>query len=555
MNKFFVTKETNTFSDSIECLGLASILDGFFEKIDKINKPEILIENKGFYYQISTSKDITEEEINKCNYFDFIPFIANKKCNKEDLDFYYIDYERQKNIREKFYELKPKERKKSDNPPHPQYDVIRMFANMPGYQKSFYNCRAWKNNFPEFLNYIFTFYSVLDRDEELFVNNLKTITKNQKMKISKINALQDINPDKGKGANQSKADGINPKGQNAFWLKQLIRFTGSWDSFVSRYFDKDIKTYSIVPQKISKEYSKNVYNQIKKYVVGKDSIKMDILMLHLATIELIRHNPKFESEWDFRLPDDKISGFQFAYYKNLGHRPAVTNIGFLGLPQFIEFENEEEAKDWIDFWDEHKELISKIDEGNSSNIEILQQYRQFLSGSDFMAFFNFQFEYATILMSDLNKKSGDNNKQYLKSFTTKKMEVLMKTQNSYQKILSNAGFQAIASAIRNSTIIPIFHKKKKDVIFGLNQKLKIASRNNDYLTTEISNFIQHYNETIMLKDYHEELHKKYVTTEELSEFYKLLDEEKSPKLIAGMLVAYGYAREPKKDENKEKQDD
>ena len=131
----------------------------------------------------------------------------------------------------------------------------------------------------------------------------------------------------------------------------------------------------------------------------------------------------------------------------------------------------------------------------------------------------------------------------------------MKTQNSYQKILSNAGFQAIASAIRNSTIIPIFHKKKKDVIFGLNQKLKIASRNNDYLTTEISNFIQHYNETIMLKDYHEELHKKYVTTEELSEFYKLLDEEKSPKLIAGMLVAYGYAREPKKDENKEKQDD
>jgi hypothetical protein len=52
----------------------------------------------------------------------------------------------------------------------------------------------------------------------------------------------------------------------------------------------------------------------------------------------------------------------------------------------------------------------------------------------------------------------------------------------------------------------------------------------------------------MLKDYHHQIHKKYVTTEEFSEFCKLIDEGYSSKTISGMLVAYGYAKEPKKEE-------
>jgi len=130
--------------------------------------------------------------------------------------------------------------------------------------------------------------------------------------------------------------------------------------------------------------------------------------------------------------------------------------------------------------------------------------------------------------------------------------VLMCTQRMYEEILENKGFQAIASAIRNSTIIPIFHDSKKDVKFGLSQKLKIASKDKDSFITEISGFVQNYNEELMLKDYHQKPHHSYVTTEQLEDFCKLMDEERySAKLIAGLLVAYGFAKEPLKEKTNE----
>ena len=55
----------------------------------------------------------------------------------------------------------------------------------------------------------------------------------------------------------------------------------------------------------------------------------------------------------------------------------------------------------------------------------------------------------------------------------------------------------------------------------------------------------------MIKDYHNQVHKKYVTTEEFSEFCKLLDEGHSSKTISGMLVAFGYSKEPKKENEKQ----
>ena len=180
---------------------------------------------------------------------------------------------------------------------------------------------------------------------------------------------------------------------------------------------------------------------------------------------------------------------------------------------------------------------------DSSNISMLQGYRQFVSASDFNAFLDFQFEYSIFLAGSILKKQ-----YYVKPFSLKNMEVIMGTNEVYQKIVLNKGFQSIANAIRNCTILPIIHKNNKDAIFGLSQKFKIASKDKDSFTTEVSEFIQSYNERIMLKDYNNKQHQKYITTEELSEFYKLLDEDHSAKLIAGMLIAFGFAKEPSKNE-------
>ena len=529
-------KESGTFSDTLECLGVAVILKKVFKKIDLISNPEIIIEDKGGYFKITSNKELTEESIQKCEYFDFIRYIKNKNDKKKEFEFDFIDYEHEKEIRDIAYKNRNDENAQSVRP---DYDIIRMFANMDGYKNSFNNCRACKHHFPSLLSFILKMYSSFEKGHGESIKEISSFTKQNQIKIIKINSLQDINPAKGKGVNQLKANGINPKGQSAFWLNQLIRFTGAWECFISRYFNKDVKTYALVPKRISTQYLRTVFEKLKPFVRGTDSIKMDILLLHLTLIELIRYDEKFKLEWSFMSPSDKISGFQFAYYKNLGQRPAVTNIGFLGLPNFVKFNSEEEGLDWIEVWKEHKTIINNIDEGNSSNISMLQNYRQFLSASDFNSFFEFQYDYASFLISAYNE-----NKFYIKAFNLNNMEVSMASIENYSEIIQNTGFISIAKAIRNSTINPIIHKEKKDVMFGLNQKIKIASRTKDSLLTEISEFIQKYNETMMLKDYHSKKHKKYVTTEEFEKFCKLFDANYSPKLIAGLLVAYGYAKEP-----------
>ena len=543
MNKLFVIKESNTFSETIEVLGLAYIIDTIFQKVMPFKKPEILIEDKNSYYQISISKDLNQDIIDQCNYFDFFKYIG-KKSNDENITKYTgIDYEAEKNIRNNYNKLKKEDRERTAQKPHFYYDIIRMCANINAYNKSFSNCRLFEKDFPFLLNSIFNFYSSPSIDQGKCKKSLKEGLNSRAIKPAKINSLQDINPDKGKGVSKDKAKGIAPSGQSNFWLQQLIRFTGVWQGFISGYIKKDFKNYSLVPNNISFEFLKKVYDSFRPFVKGGSSIKLDISLILLLTQKMIEHNKNYKEEWAFEPVNNKISGFQFAYYKNLGQRPAVTNIGFLGLPSFLEFKSEEKGDIWLDVLIEHGNIISSINESYSSNISMLQKYRQFISASDLNAFLDFQFEYSIFLTSSILTKQ-----YYVKPFSLKNMEVIMGTNEIYQKIVLNKGFQSIANAIRNCTILPIIHKNNKDAIFGLSQKFKIASKNKDSFTTEVSEFVQLYNEKIMLKDYNNKQHQKYITTEELAEFYKLLDEDHSAKLIAGMLIAFGFAKEPSKNE-------
>jgi len=555
MNQFYVLKETNTFSDAIECIGLASIIDKVFQQVMPNDKPEIMIEDKGPYYKISVDETFTNAFINECDFFDFFPFIAKEKKNdKNELTYSYIDFDDELEFRKKFFKLSEHDQKRSERTPLKNFDVISIFAdnaNITAYQNSFNNLRSWKEYFPSLLDYMLKYYSsIIDRKE--IEKELDDFKKKRRIVLKRINSLQDLNPDKGKGVNRKKADGVPLDSiKNIEWFRQLIRISGAFYSYSAVKIGKkqggkkrDYKIYSIVPQSISLDILSTVYNSFKPFLRGNDSIKTDIMLILFTTKELILHHVKYVPQLEFFSPSDKVSGFQMAYYKNLGQRPAVTNIGFLGLPNFIKFRNKDEGKIWIEWIEEHQTIISKIDEGNSSNISMLLDYRQFISSSDFNLFFNFCYQYARLLMYSISRKQ-----YFIKPFSLSSMEVFMQADSKFLQVLSNEGFKAIASAIRNSTIIPIIHNNKKDVVFGLSQKLKIASRDKTTLATEISAFIQKYNENIMLKDYHQKVHQAYVTTEQMQSFFALLDGGiYSSQLIAGMLVAYGYAKEPLQEE-------
>lgn len=543
MKKFYIVKESRTFADSLECFGLSRVLKMIIIKISGDEDDDLLIEDKGCYFELTSDVDILEEDMTKhIGFLDLMPYVSKKNEDVKNLQHSFINYDNEKEINDNFYKLKGEERKNSQNSPRPDYDIIRLYSGMDSCREFFRDLRKFNNNnFSKLLSYIFKYYTSESGKRNDVIGELSEFMKKEGIKIKNVNALQEINPDKGKGANRTKADSIRPEAyKNMIWLRQLIRFIGGWQGMISKYFNKDHANYSIVPRKVYVDYMNTVFIDFKKSIYGKISVQTDILMLLNLTEKLILHHEDYYESWNLFMPSHVISGLQFAYYKNLGQKPAVTNIGFLGIPDFITLKNKMEADKWLNILNEHQERIRRIDGKHSSNIKMLQNYRDFISIANFGSFFEFSYNYAKFLIFSIHE-----GKYRIKPFSITNMEELMKSDEKFEAIFSNEGFKAIANAIRNSTIVPIIHGNKKDIVFGLSNKLRIASRNKSSLVTEISEFIQKYNEYIMLKNYHDEIHNKYVTTKDLEEFYKLLDSDNSSQVITGMLVAFGYANNSK----------
>ncbi len=538
MNKFFVYKETGTFSDTLECLGLADILEVILSRVSEDEDQEVIIEEKNELFLLKSDLSFSQKNLSKINFFDFMPYVTKKNEDVSKLNWYFINYKEQAEIKEKYSKLKKEDREKSEIIPRPDFDIIRLYSNIDSYRKAFTNLKNLKQNFHAFIFYILKYYSNSINKREIVLEELKSSLQKNKIKLEPVNVSQDINPDKGRGANQPKANSVKPKSFKIIWFRQLLRFTGGWSGFISRYYKKDYKNYVIVPSLISSDERKNVFEKFKKSIYGSTIIKTEILMILKLTSNLLVHKKENTDFYGFN-PCDSIKGLQYSYYKNLGKRPAVTDIGFLGLPNFINIKNKNDIINWLSLIKEHEKIIgnSEVNENHSSNILMLQYYREFLSGSELKFFFEFYYKYIAFLMRAKTK--------YLKPFSTTNLELLMSTKSKYQEIYSNKGFIAIAEAIRKSTIEPAIRQKNKEIHFGLSHKIKIASRNKDSFVKEVSDFVQKYNESIMLKDFHDKEHSKYVTTEELIAFLSLLDTWVSSELLASILVAFGYSRNPK----------
>lgn len=559
-SRFFVQKEFGTLSDVCEALGLAFIIQQILYRNDK-ESDEILIEDKGNYFEIKSGFPITEEMLS-CGFFNFFPYIKGKKdevLKNENINF--INYEDEKKSKEKvkeaseiYFNLPKEERiKNEDKKPvfNTDFDLIKNFAFPKAYKDSFNYLYELKSHFPQFLHNILNYYSVMDNSKFEFAQEVEKITK-----TFKINALQILNPSQGKGLNKSKASGISVSGQKQNWLKQTLRFTGAWKCLVFKDIKVsstswDQKNYCLYPKKISFSQFVSLQKNFKKKFKNTTSIKLDIFSILLITKELIIYDIRNEDIDEFFPPNDKVLGIEVVYLKDLGQNKAVSNIGFICLPNFVYFTCKHEGDNWINVINEHLEIMRHrvkakevFDESHSDVTPILQKYRQFISTGDFNKFWEFTFLFTEFAIKEIDKK------EYIKTFTINNMEVLMNSQTNCSEILQNEGFREVAKAIRNSTISPILHNNKKDVKFGLSLKIKNASRTKEELIIELSNFIQKYNEEIMLKDYKKEKsHPSYVTTEHFEKFCQLFDNKNySAKLIGGMLVAFGYAKEPSKNQ-------
>lgn len=123
-------------------------------------------------------------------------------------------------------------------------------------------------------------------------------------------------------------------------------------------------------------------------------------------------------------------------------------------------------------------------------------------------------------------------------------------ENKLAEIIQNEGFRNIAEAIRRSTVIPQGQKARGrdslyDIRYGLGSKLLRHAQYNESFIQELSQFMHDYNhETVRKHETRKQIFRSYITIDDIEEIVRLIDKYNAPT-IAHLLVAFGYARDPK----------
>lgn len=369
-SNFKVKKVTGTYSDTIEAFGLANLLNEIQNRLN-IKRSKIFIEDKGLYYEVQSQPEISLEEIKDLTYFPLFQYVLRK--SKDSFDEPYFDYEYQRSLKKEKQELVNsvyKEFKGKDKAyllkeklmqieklysvekyMSPQLDVYTQIAtnnNFSAFEKLYQNIKYNKDHFSVIVKAILDFYS--EKEVSLDYRLLKSFD-------TSVTALQLYNPNSGKGQNRSKASGAGAGGLKSIWISEIMKISGSITNMLCQTVkvgnNYDLKI--VVPNFKKVEYRKLqlITLSFKNNIKGNTPLKVDILNLLIINKQLIENTNEYHN---FKAKNI-LSGLHSTYQKDLGQNKAVVNIAELQTPDFISFETEYEAKDWVDFLNYHNLII------------------------------------------------------------------------------------------------------------------------------------------------------------------------------------------------------
>jgi hypothetical protein len=375
---------------------------------------------------------------------------------------------------------------------------------------------------------------------------------------SDMTCLQLFNPEQSMGQNKSKATGIAIVNTKGFWLVEYLKAVGYFEVAYTRLVKgtKDRKTLVLVPRALDAEQLQSLQTAFHQVNYGAESaIRMDVLAVLRYTEVLLKYYfPSPESAWGGGLgwsPQQEIAGFRTAFYKSLGNSAATMNMAFLALPAWIRVDDEEAAQLFSDLLAELIQFVRQFDESHSDAVTLLSYFRDFLSGGSLSAFFAFTRAFPAYLMSQLEAR------KYVRPLSVSFIERFLMSQDNKQEpafkpILESEGFQAVAYAIRQSTITAQYLKskgeRKYDIRYGLGQDLARKAHSKALFVAALSEFLFKYNaENAQVMETRKGPFRKSVQTEHIEEVIGLIDAYGAP-LVANLLIAYGYARVTRSEE-------
>ena len=585
MNKFTIEKRSGTYSELLETYGFTNLLRKIYDSAN-ISDAEIVIEDKEMYYEITTNTPITDEMIGKLSFFPLFRYVKQKIDTDVSLYPDFFDYptqrewkkERQTLLNQAYKEYKGKEKEsererriakiKNIFETNKRIDIaLDIYAqiitpnNFPGFDKLYQNIFNNKDLFPLFISEIIHTYEergYVNKGFEKIVKNI-TFSKN-------VTATQLYNPNQGQGVNKLKADGLNRKNFDSSWICESLKISGALTDMICQPVKSgssyDLKIFVPEYKQVKYHFKSNLIPDFKKYLKGNTPIQIDILNILLLTQKVIENQGFTGVRMKVK---NIVSGLHSVYQKDLGQNKAVVNIGFIQVPDFIEIGNKEENQVWIDIIENQRQIIRGIKELEGASQGLLY-YRNFISGSDVSNFFKFSYWYAAYISAQLS------NKKYVRLFSIESLNQFYKCMDTNElklsEITSSIGFQAIAYAIRKSTVTLLLTPKEArqyEPRYGVAQALQSKSKSSTDLAEYIGEFISFYNSETAMKSDKEKPGKvtdassqeqknmksrRYVRENELCDFYSLLDKYPS-KLVGALLASYGFALSAKENKSVE----
>lgn len=552
MKTFRIIKKSGTYAELLEAYGVANLLQKIFDALNE-TELDITLSDYGCYYEVNTSEDITECSLSSLPFFYPFIYIKSKETDTAPKGVgIFFDYPKQQQIKKDIKKinndqnLNQKEKQNriqkmlSKNPIDINYDVYSQIAdknNYVGFKKLYDNFN--EASFLCLIKSILNYYSCDD--------NLFDIEEDSLVSTDTVTAVQLYNPSLGQGVNKTKTNGINRMNKTSSWISETMKTSGGISDMICQLIKVGSNSYDLkifVPEykKVNSGYKSTLSTEFKKRLKGNTPIKFDVLSV-LSLTQILLENNEFSGRR--RKVRDIINGLHSVYQKDMGQNKAVMNIGFLQLPEFINIGSKEENQLWIDVLKEHSAIIYSLDEDKGAYCGLMK-YRDFISDADLNKFFDFVYWYSNYAMSMLSK--GQWVELFKQESLNKIFNNMSNKSNNLTEIINNVGFQAIAKAIRKSTVTLQYTPKnarKFDVKYGVAQKLQIKSKSKEDLAEFIGDFIASYNaETARNVEKVSSPERPNVRINELQDFYLLLDTYPS-SLIGALLASYGFALEAK----------
>lgn len=571
---FYVDKTTDTFADVLLTYGVAALLDRLLR--DNVGPRLVRVKDAGSVYAIELESPIQDGYADIAWFCD-LPFLkAGRKKPPEEWPARVFDYNAVRDRRGEYFEARKKLPKEARRPgatvdefpelatvnalkPPGDYDIMAQIYQLSGiyaYSHVLDNWFKCRDCFPQLLQLILDLFTTTPNDVAGALDAWRELKDEHELDISHrkdtATLVQILNPSMGKGFNRPKTDRADLlQNPDDFWPLEFLKFWGMRMAGLPRFVSGggDRKTYVLRPRNVTLETLGKVYRPFNKVMWPSTAIKMDVLAA-------LRYTDVFLEQWlagqleDVRYgqqPGDHVSGLAVAFYKDMGQASTVLNLAEIGVPQWMVIETLDQAQAYQALLEEHRRVVTSLDEGRGDQYRLLRLYRDFLSGRILEPFFKFNAGYAGLTMSRMERG------QWAPRFTTTNLkELIMTTDDKLTPILENAGFRNVATALRRSTVIPQYFKAqgKKgpyDVRYGLGNDLLRRAAYPEQFIQALSEFLHDYNrETAQINERYKgnpPVRRATVTTDDIQQVVALIDEYGSPT-VANLLVAFGYARQP-----------